>query len=184
MTFFRSDWETERCIVTVAHDGDLPDMACIFSDNAEAVRSQGPDCAPEKLASVLLHHEALPPNGDPLREHTFLIADKESKETIGLLSVYCGYPKSTTLYIGSLYLNRKWQRCGLGREITAVLERVARQDSYGEARVLVGLKNWPALRFWVRMGYNRVTFIADDRKFADAAYADIELTKRLTSELT
>lgn len=177
MPFLRSGWETTRCIVTQAQDSDLEAMASIFSGNAAAVRSQGVDCAPEHLASVLLHHEALPPNGDPSREHTFLIADKDSKETIGLLSVYWGYPTATTLYIGSLFFKRKWQRRGLGREIVESLEQHARDDGYGEARVAVGLKNRPALRFWVRLGYNRVTKITGEEAFGDASYADMELVK-------
>ncbi|MFC1737230.1 GNAT family N-acetyltransferase, partial [Candidatus Hydrogenedentota bacterium] len=102
------EWKTKRCVVTEAHERDLPTLAAIFADNANAVRSQGPDCTPERLASVLLRHEALPPNGDPSREYTFLIAEGESREVIGLLSVYCGYPKSKTLYIGSLFFRRKW----------------------------------------------------------------------------
>jgi len=177
MKLLRSDWKTERCLVAAARNGDLPDVASIFSDNAAAVRSQGPDRPPEGLASALLHHEALPPNGDPSREHTFLIADKDSKETIGLLSVYCGYPNSTTLYIGSLFLKQNWQRRGLGRKIVASLEIGAREDGYDEARVNVALRNWPALRFWAGLGYNRVTRITGDHAFAEGAYADIELTK-------
>lgn len=177
MVFYRSDWKTVRCIVTQAQDADLAAVASIFSENSDAVRSQGPDCAPERLASILLNHEALPPNGDASREHTFLIADKESKEAIGLLSVYSGYPNDTTLYIGSLFFKRKQQRRGFGREIVESLEQRAREEGYGEARVAVGLKNWPALRFWVRLGYNHVTAITSDEAFADAAYADMELVK-------
>lgn len=173
----RSGWETKRCIIAEAQDRDLQDMASIFSENTDAVRSQGANCAPQELASVLLHHKALPPNGDPSREHTFLIADKESKETIGLLSIYRGYPKTTTLYIGSLFFKRKWQKRGLGREITGSLELRAVEDGYGEARVAVGLKNWPALRFWVGLGYERITRITGDEAFANGAYADIELAK-------
>jgi len=177
-----SEWETERCLVAPAGDGNLLRMASIFSDNAEVLRSLGKDCAVEKLASDLLHHAALPPNGDPNREHACLIVDKESKEAIGLLGVYCGYPKGTTFYIGSLFLKRNWQRRGFGGEIVRALELNALEQGYDEARVNVGLKNWPALRFWVGLDYNRVTRISGDRAFADTAYANIELAKCFAPE--
>jgi diamine N-acetyltransferase len=182
MRLLQSDWETKRCTLTEAQEEELEVMASIFSDNSNAVRSQGPDCAPKKLASVLLHHEALPPNGDPSRERTLLIADKESKDTIGLLSLYCGYPTPTTLYIGSLFFKQKWQRRGFGREMMGTVEIRAVEDGYGEARVAVGLKNWLALRFWVGLGHDRVTRITGDDAFSNTACADIELTKRLSCE--
>lgn len=182
MKLLRSDWKTERCLVAPAHDGDLAGMASVFSENAEVLRLLGDDCAPERLASDLLHHQALPPNGDPNREFACLIVDRESSETIGLLGIYCGYPKDTTFYIGSLFFKQRWQRCGLGREVVTSLELHALEHGYDEARVNVGLKNWPALCFWVGLDYNRVTRITGDRAFADATFANIELTKRLVRE--
>ena len=181
-SFLKGEWETERCLVLEAQEEDLPTMASIFAGNVDAVRSQGPDCQPERLASILLRHEGLPPEGKPSQEQTFLIVEKASKRSIGLLSFYCGYPTDTTLYVGSLFFLPDWQGRGLGREVIEYLERRARQKGYEEAYVAVGLKNWPALRFWVALGFNHISGIAGGEQNAETAYADVELTKNLKEE--
>lgn len=173
------DWETARCRVLKAHEQDTVTLASIFADNADAIRSQGPDCEPERLASCLLRHEALPPGVDSSQEQTFLIADKASNATIGLLACLCGYPTMKTIYIGSLFFRRDWQGQGLGREIVEELERHAVRRGFETARVAVGLRNWPALRFWNAVGFNNIMGISGETKFGESAYADLELDKPL-----
>ena len=43
----------------------------------------------------------------------------------------------------------------------------------------MGLRNWPALGFWIRLGYDRITGLSGDRQFGEGKYAVIELEKRL-----
>lgn len=179
MEIIVNDWETERCHILEAQELDIPVVTSIFTDNLDAIHSQGTDCQPEEIASILLRHEGLPPGGNPSREQTFLIIDKASQVTSGLLSIYCGYPTEETLYIGSLFFLRDWQRRGLGREVIEDLERRASEKGYRAARVAVGLKNWSALRFWVALDYNRITQITGHRECSGTTFADIELMKNL-----
>lgn len=172
-------WETGRCVLLESRERDLPALASILAENLPALQSQGPGDWPEALASRMLRHENLPPGGDPSHEHTFLIADRSSNTTIGLLSIYGGYPSDTAFYIGSLFFRRDWQKRGLGREVVEDLERRAMENGYRKAYVAVGLKNWPALRFWVAMGFRCITRIAGCDEHSDTTYADIELTKTL-----
>ena len=179
MNVFKDKWETDRCFVQEVEERDLHIMESIFADNADAVSSQGVDCQPERLASVLLRHEGLPPGGDSSQEQTFLIADKVLSRAIGLLSFYCGFPTSKTIYIGSLFFLRDSQGQGFGREVIDELERFAFEKGYQAAHVAVGLKNWPALRFWIALGFDRAVRIAGDKSHAEDAYADIQLAKKL-----
>ena len=181
MNVFKEGWTSERCLIQHAHASDMHSVASIFADNEDAVRTQGPDCQYEELASMLLRHKNLPPDGNASQASTFLIVEKTSNSEIGLLDVYCGYPTNRTLYIGSLFFRRDWQRRGLGKEIIERLEHHAVQDGYNEARVLVGLKNWPALRFWHALGFSRITGFSGDPNHTDTAYANVELIKTLTS---
>jgi hypothetical protein len=61
----------------------------------------------------------------------------------------------------------------------AELERRATRAGYQEIRAAVGLRNWPALRFWVALNYDRITKIVGDPEYREHAYADIELAKSL-----
>mgnify|MGYP006267687721 FL=1 len=57
------------------------------------------------------------------------------------------------------------------------LEQLAITAEYQEARVVVGLKNWQALRFWLNLGFNQITKIVGDEVYSDTTYADVELLK-------
>lgn len=179
MNLLTDEWETERCVLLGARKQNLAAMVSIFAENGDAIGSQGPDCQPERLALALLNHESLPPNGEPSQERTLIIADKATHATIGLLSLYCGFPTNRALYIGSLFFRRDWQRQRLGQEIVEDLERRALQNGYDVAHVAVGIRNWPAIRFWVAVGFDRIVRIVGDKSFGETAYADVELAKTL-----
>ncbi|NLW80961.1 MAG: hypothetical protein GXY42_04725 [Desulfovibrionales bacterium] len=46
-------------------------------------------------------------------------------------------------------------------------------------RVGIGLRNWNALRFWIRLGFQRITGMSGSRVYAPNAFAFLELQKNL-----
>ncbi|WP_405130652.1 hypothetical protein MHB43_24800 [Paenibacillus sp. FSL H8-0317] len=50
---------------------------------------------------------------------------------------------------------------------------------YKEIRINVALKNWPALRFWIKSGFNQVSGIYGDLEHSDETFANTELIKAL-----
>ena len=172
-------WETETCFLVEANQGSLEAMTLIFNENREILELLGTVETPERKAIQALRHLVLPPGGVAWREKVYLIRDLESRDTVGFLAVYFGYPTPETVYIASLYLRPMFQGHGLGREIVRAVEAQAKESGFREARVGVGLKNWRALRFWTSCGYSRITKIKGDREFGEMSLANVELLKNL-----
>lgn len=180
MNLLASIWEMGRCRLLEAREHDLPVVATILAENRALFPLIGPESDLERLALNILRHDRLPPNGHSAHENSFLIRNRSDEELLGLLSVHRGgYAAMETLYISHFFLRPRWQRRGVGREVMAELEQRAARAGYREIRVAVGLRNWPALRFWVALNYDRITKVVGDADYREHAYADIELAKSL-----
>lgn len=182
MNLLASIWEMSRCRLLEARENDLPVVTTILAENRAVFPLLGPERDLERLAMSVLRHDRLPPNGHSAHEKSFLIRNRSDDELLGLLSVYRGHPTTETLYIDHLFLRPRWQRRGIGREVMAALERRAARAGYREIRAAIGLRNWPALRFWVALNYDHITKIVGDPDYREHAYADIELAKPLENE--
>ncbi|MCB1765879.1 MAG: GNAT family N-acetyltransferase [Candidatus Competibacteraceae bacterium] len=182
MNLLASIWEISRCRLVEAREHDLPVVATILAENRSIFPLLGPERVLERLALSVLRHDKLPPNGHSAHENSFLIRNKGDDELLGLLSVYRGYPTTETLYIGHIFIRPRWQRRGIGREVITELERRASRAGYQEIRIAVGLRNWPALRFWIALNYDRITQVIGDLECHEHTYADIELAKPVSDE--
>ncbi len=178
--FIPAEWESNRCTLRLVREEDLPALIQILEDNQDLLRLLGDTRPISVQAREILDHGALPPGGEAAREKSFLIRDKLTRAVIGILTVYFGYPGIKTAYIGSLFFRNLWQRQGLGREVVDGVEKIARLAEFNEARLAVSLYNWPALRFWISLGYNQVTKIKGDDEFGEGKYAVIEFRKPLS----
>jgi len=170
---------TARVQAIPARNDHLEAVELVFRENHEtcALLSAHPDSYAEALS--LVTYAELPPQGMAENLRNFVLFDRESDQPMGVLSLYLGYPDPNMYYIGSLYLRPDWQRDGYGRELMQELEQQLQREGYAAGRVAVGLKNWPALRFWTKQGYDTVTMIGGNRMYAADYYAVIELQKNL-----
>jgi ribosomal protein S18 acetylase RimI-like enzyme len=174
-----NNWITHRCRLQLAGQEAVDSITRILAENRETLSLLFPEVSPELMAQELLEGQAIPPGGNPERLKAFLITGRENNTSLGFLSVYYGYPQEETLYVGDLFMDPLWQGQGLGQEAALSLEQVAAECGFREIRLAVGLKNWLALRFWVKLGYDRITKISGERAFAPEAFANLELWKRL-----
>lgn len=184
MNLLASIWEMGRCRVLQARENDLPVVATVLAENCAVFPLLGPERDLERLALSILRHDRLPAQGHSAHENSFLIRNRSDDELLGLLSVYRGHLHTETLYISHLFLRPRWQRRGIGREVLTELERRAARVGYRETRATVGLRNWPALRFWVALNYDRIIHVVGDPEHREHAYADLELAKTLAAPQT
>lgn len=175
--FLPDRWETSRCFLFKVDESALASVEQVYSDNREILELLGNCDHPADQAGRFVRYASIPPGGVAWREQRFLIRDLEKRDTVGILSVYFGYPTPQTIYIGSLFLGKGSQRRGYGHEIVADLEQRAASFGFSEARAGVGLKNWPALRFWTSCGYSHITKIKGDSDFSAESLANVELLK-------
>lgn len=152
----------------------------IYTENARVLRRLYAEADPRHLARALAHREDLPPGGHPDRVHLYTLhATPTGGPAVGLLELYDGHPGPRSLYIGSLFLKRDAQGEGRGRAVVALVAELARQRGYHELRCGVGLKNWPALRFWHRLGFDQLAKISGDAMEGPDCFALMELVRPL-----
>lgn len=174
--------ETARVVARPVGADDIPIIEQIFRENHAtcALLEAQPDSHTQAL-KVAAYSE-LPPNGLADNLRNFVLRKRTHNTPLGMLSCYLGYPRTMSCFTGSLFLLPSRQGQGYGHEIVRALEHHLWNLGYTENRVAVGLKNWPALRFWTQHGYDTVISISGDEVFADNHYAVIGLRKDLAPQ--
>lgn len=180
--FIPARWETARCFMIEASPSNRESLVLIFNENPSLCEAVCEGYTPEKLTSDLMDHHFLPAGGVAWREKIFLVRGLESRDTAGFMVIYFGYPTPDTLYIRTIYLRPNHQGSGIGREILKALTQYAIEAGFKESRVVVGLKDWGALRFWTGQGYGRITKLKGDAQFSETAQANVELMKSFLAQ--
>jgi ribosomal protein S18 acetylase RimI-like enzyme len=121
----------------------------------------------------------LPPEGVKENYQLFTIRRIDSNELIGILSIYHGYPQIDSAYIVFLYICTEQQGQGFGKEVENQLCLEIKKLGYKEIRANVAVKNWPAIRFWTRAGFNGISGIYGDKVLSESTFANLELIKIL-----
>ncbi len=170
---------TEHLIAVKAIDEHFSEIETVLIENRETLLLLSAQLNIQQEAEDHINCNDLPPNGLRERVRTFLLLNKELMKTTGFLSMYLGYPKEQTFYIGSLFFRPSDQRKGYGQEVVKFIEKELQKVGYIEGRVAVGLKNWPALRFWSKQGYDKVTKISGDQNYTPDNFGTIELCNHL-----
>jgi len=67
-----------------------------------------------------------------------------------------------------------------GQEVAAGLIRQLAELGYAAVWLEVYLKNWPALRFWLQQGFNKIIEYDGDKQFSESAQATLVLAKQLS----
>jgi diamine N-acetyltransferase len=124
----------------------------------------------------------LPPEGNLEFYRLIAAIDKETNSTVGLTEYYLGYPDNKTLWIGSLYIHKDYQRKGYGSEFFNLIHEFAKAAGFERIGIGVYLKNWQALRFWVKNGFNKINGIYGDEIYSTNTYSKIALIKENLQE--
>jgi diamine N-acetyltransferase len=172
-------FRSARILARPVTDVDTPEIEAVYTGNRALLLLLDRENDPCALARRFTGHQNLPPRGCPSSLHNLILREPMSHDVIGLLSIYTGYPKNDVAYVGELFLCSSFQGVGLGREAYLSLEALLRPGPMTRVRVGVGLKNWNALRFWIRLGFEQVTGMSGSRYFGDGRHAFLELQKNL-----
>jgi len=104
---------------------------------------------------------------------------KEKRVLIGFVDLYLGYPNEHTAWISILVLDKNFQGNGYAKELMEGISHECTIIEYKKIGIGVYLKNWRALRFWTRMGFNKITGISGDTDYSEDAFAIIKLEKNI-----
>ncbi len=123
----------------------------------------------------------LPPLPNANRDYYRLksIYLKNSGTLIGFVDLYHGYPTEETVWISIFVLDNEYRKNGFGQEIIDFISSEARKAEYIKIGIGVYLKNWAALRFWTKSGFDKILGIYGDEVYSDTTFALIGLEKSL-----
>jgi GNAT superfamily N-acetyltransferase len=168
-----------RILARPATAADAPAVVGIYEGNRDLLALLDREHDPKVLTRRFVQGLNLPQGFPPAGLRNYLLCDVQNGRPVGLLSLYIGYPARDVAYIGELFLHPDHQGAGLGREIFQRLEQMLRLGPSASVRVGVGLKNWNALRFWIKLGFSNITGMSGDRNFSPQGHAFLELEKIL-----
>lgn len=158
---------------------DIQAVFDIFASNADLLKLLDREHDPQVCAQQFVGQRILPPKGSSSQMYNLTLRTRDNQSIIGLLGVYEGYPTAHIAYLGQLFFHAQLQGQGLGREIYGQLENYLRLRAMRAVRVGVALRNWKALRFWIKCGFKSITGMSGDLEFSRDNHAFLELEKQL-----
>ncbi len=172
--------ETNNLIIKDAVMDECDQLQYICSTWTDKLLLEGDEFEENYIFKCLTDGD-LPPVEDASKERYCLksIYSKENNSIVGFIDVYHGYPNLQTLWISIFVLNRDIQSNGFGQQVIKALTKDAVGTNYNKIGLAVHLKNWKALRFWTKAGFDKITGIYGDKDFGQATYALIGLEKNI-----
>jgi GNAT superfamily N-acetyltransferase len=134
---------------------------------------------PPDYAARTIQEGNLPPGGRMEAFRVKFIELATGGPPIGSLEFYQGFPAPDVLLVGWLFIHPLHQRKGLAEECVELLSHEAEAAGFSRMRLGVDLRNWPALRFWQRAGFDHVAGFLGEREFGPGASASIILERRI-----
>jgi GNAT superfamily N-acetyltransferase len=173
-------WTTDRLIIRNSGLEETSQLRDIFNANAN-VGQQGWDPTftvidEQEIERLVQQSDAREEPGHENFQMQTIYA-QESGQIIGYFHCYHGLAQQPTWsFISMLVLHPSQQKHGYGRE---VMEGVLDQSKTLADRAALGarvyLKNWPALRFWIGLGFKQIDKMDGDKTHSDATQASLVL---------
>ena len=137
---------------------------------------------PTNYIHKCLTNADLPPIPDARQEYFRLksITLKDSGKQLGFIELYFGYPTKETIWIANLVLAKEYQKNGYGQEVIEYISKEASKAEFKKVGIGVYLKNWSALRFWTKSGFDQISGIYGDKVYSENTFALIGLEKNLS----
>lgn len=178
VTKIPSTWETERFSIQDLKENEINEAQTLYEQGSYIYEWDGRSTDYDYAYRCFTEGD-LPPFGVRDQFKIQVIRMKETDKIAGLLLSYHGYPTLDTFYINYLFIDTECHKQGIGQEVVYELVEILKDAKYREVRANVSLKNWPALRFWTKLGFNKINGVFGDKIHSNQHFADIELIKEL-----
>ncbi|MFD2442481.1 GNAT family N-acetyltransferase [Bacillus sp. CGMCC 1.16607] len=172
-------WESNRMWIrdVTLDEADVLQELCEKSDYLRKWEGNE-EIDPEHIKKTILEGD-LPPNGvrGNFKIQSFHL--KSTNELVGYITYYFGYPTEEIVWINFLFIDPIYQGKGYSKEIINRLEELLRETTFSKIRLLVKLKNWPAIRFWTSLQFTKIIGYYGDKILSDETFAGLVIEKEL-----
>jgi diamine N-acetyltransferase len=105
-----------------------------------------------------------------------VIIKRNTEEIVGIIECCYGYPTQEYFCISDIEIKKEYQHQGIGQEVVRrVISDIYETNEYTHLYVCVGLLNWPSLRFWSKLGFNKITNIFGDKEYSNNCFSSVIL---------
>lgn len=173
-------WETERLFARDAIlESDVDGLQKLWESTAYLGEFDGhPERQDDDMYNDLTIGD-LPPGGTKELFKVQPFFTKEESEMVGFIKTYHGYPNDGTVWVAFFCVSSNQRKKGFGREIIHQFASEATQSGFQRLMLAVALKNWGAIRFWNKAGFDQVTAVYGDQEYGTNTYAHLGLVKSL-----
>jgi diamine N-acetyltransferase len=175
-----SKWETEHLVIMDSEKSELPELQAVFDNCAYIGDWTGMEAEDEgNYMEGELEHKHVPEGRSAEYHKVQSIRSKEDGKMVGYFIFYHGYPDDKTLWLSVMAVHTEYQGKRLGQEaIDGLTGEAKKLGGYERLALTVGIKNWPAIRFWVNNGFTEIIKINGDKIHSEKTFADIWLAKK------
>lgn len=168
-------WETVRLIMRDSIESEVPTLqqihdACGYLSEWDGEYTQDP-----QHLHRLVTNPPLPEQGERERFKIQTLHEKGTTDIIGFFAVYHGEPTPDSLYIFTFFVHPHFQGKGYGQEVFYPVFDFARSAGYQKITLCTALKNFPAVRFWTRLGVNKIIKVHGDKTCSATTHSQIDL---------
>jgi len=183
-----SRWFTDRLIMRDVAMEDAVRLLAVFNANSHIGvwdTTFQPIEQPEMDGLVTASLAQRNARGDPFQMQAICRRDGAAAgEIAGYYHMAFGVRRPEVVAIGMFVLDPPAQNQGYGSEVLTGLGRQLRElPAYQAAWARVWLKNWPALRMWVKAGFDRIVEIDGDKVLSTEGQANVILELDLRRSL-
>jgi GNAT superfamily N-acetyltransferase len=125
--------------------------------------------------SALLANTDLPPGGSPEFSHLAVMQDKASGRLAGIAQYYSAWPEANCIWLGLMLIHPEFQKQGFGGEFVQAFIAESKRQAYARVGLGVALRNQPALKFWVKSGFDRIGKVTADGDAGPGSMATVGL---------
>jgi len=172
------EWQTERLTVRNSRDHEVRELQELYKEFFSYFMNFS---SPGKYSPLhirnCLEKGDLPPGGLKRCYQLKSIYRNRDMKLIGFFAGYHGYPEREIFYIGQLFIRSDFQGKGVGGEVVERCVAEVVKAGFRELRLTVDIKNWPAIRFWLKNGFDRITTFVGDKEYSNKSSAKIELAR-------
>ena len=170
-------WQTDRLNIADGTFDNVPQLMTIFNACSH-VGEWDPtfQIYPEAEFAQLVHKSMVAGKENGRFQ---LQTIRQNDQLIGYFHGHHHHPHPNILLISMFVLHPDYQKGGFGTELVAGLAQMAKAASHQAIWLEVFLKNWPALRFWIKSGFTAIIDFDGAPIHTPTAHASIVISKTL-----
>lgn len=172
-------WETERLIIgdVTLEEANEVQLLCEKSEYLRKWEGNDP-IDPDHIRKSIVEGD-LPPHGirDNFKIQSFRL--QSTNQLVGYITYYFGYPVDDIVWISFLFVDPEHQGHGYSKEVINRFLDLLRETRFTKVRLLVKLKNWPAIRFWTSLKFTKIVSYYGDAILSDDTFAGLVIEREL-----